>query len=535
MSNSKNPKNKEAKDTEEKQKKTVTKYDRKVQRRKEQKAKEERDKKIGKVAGIVLAAALVCFVASFPIRTFLTVKGTYITVGGESISRVEFDYHYNVAMSNYLNGNGMWLQYMGVDLSGDLSKQMYSEDMSWKDRFDELAVEGIAQNEALIREGKAAGFVHDTAEDYKEYMDALRESASEQGITVKEYIQSLFGPYATESRVKPFVEKMMYANAYYQSVVDTMSFSQDEIEQYYDEDKNNYDRVDFRLSVVNAQLPKEPTELADPVETPAPAEGDSSGTTGTGTDGAQNAYTPSEAEIAKAMEIAKTEADELEKTIRTKGELTVGASYSDVTYMLRDWVFSEERKAGDTTVIEHSSAHSYYVLAFEKRYRNERLSADARVIVTDDGRGQEILDEWKSGTADEAGFAALCDKYGSSAGGPEGGLYEGIIVSNLSDELRDWLSDSSRASGDTVVISPEDGAYSYVIYYVAANRPEWILSIENTLRSNRASEYLEELVDSVSVEDKKGNLNYLKVYAQREAENKNSSEDATPTEAPGEQ
>ena len=78
MSNSKNPKdpknqeNKGTKDTEEKQSKIVTKYDRKVERRKEQKAKEERDKKISRITGIVLAAALVCFVASFPIRTYLT-------------------------------------------------------------------------------------------------------------------------------------------------------------------------------------------------------------------------------------------------------------------------------------------------------------------------------------------------------------------------------------------------------------------------------------------------------------------------------
>ena len=53
-----------------------------------------------------------------------------------------------------------------------------------------------------------------------------------------------------------------------------------------------------------------------------------------------------------------------------------------------------------------------------------------------------------------------------------------------------------------------------------------ILSIENTLRSNRASEYTDKLAESIAVEDKKGNLNYLKVYAKREenaqAEGENS-------------
>lgn len=507
--------NKETKDTEEKQKKIVTKYDRKVQRRKEQKAKEERDKKIGKAAGILLAAALVCFISFFPIRTFLTVNGTYITVDGESVSRVEFDYYYNIAMSNYLNGQGAWLYYAGLDLSGDLSQQMYSEDLSFKDYFDEMAVDLISQNKALVREARAAGFTYDTAEKYKEYMKTLRQYASEDGTTVRAYIQNMYGAYATESRVKPCVEEMMYANAYYEDVVEAMTFTQDQIQQYYDENKNSYDLIDFRLSNVSAELPEAPTELADPVETAAPAEGAEGN--GTGTDAA-GSYEPSEAEIAAAMEIARTEADKLEKTIKTEGEQTVGAAYSDVTYILREWLFSEERKAGDTTVIEDATYHSYYVLAFENRYRNEAISADVRVILTNNGNGQEILDEWKSGEATEESFAGLCDKYNDpSVTSSEGGLYEELLVSNLSEEMREWIADSNRVRGDTAVIAPEGDSYSYVIYYVAPKRAEWIVSIENTLRSARASEYIEELADSVNVEDRKGNLNYLKVYAQREA------------------
>lgn len=523
--------NKGTKDTEEKQKKTVTKYDRKVQKRKEQKAKEERDKKIGAAVGILLAVALVCFIASFPIRTFLTVNGTYITVDGENVNRVGYDYYYNVAVSNYLNGEGAWLYYAGLNLSGDLSQQMYSEDMSFKDLFDEMTVELISRNKALVKEARAAGFVYDSGEDYKEYMDALREYASEEGTTAKAYIRSMYGSYATESRVKPYVDEMMYANAYYESIVEAMTFTQDEIEQYYEEHKDNYDLVDYRVSSVSANLPDAPTELADPVETAAPAEGAEGDGTGT-----ESAYEPSEAEIAAAMEIAKTEADKLENTIKTEGEQTVGAAYSDVVYLLREWLFSADRKAGDTTVIEDTTNNRYYVLAFEKRYRNEAMSADVRVILTNAGNGQEILDEWKGGEATEASFAELCDKYNdTSVTSAEGGMYEELLVSSLSGELRDWISDSSRVSGDTAVISPADDTYSYVIYYVAPNRAEWIVSIENILRSNQASEYLEGLIDSVNVEDKKGNLNYLKVYAQREAEGENSPEEETPTEAPGEQ
>ena len=524
--------NKETKDAEEQKKKVVTKYDRKVQRRKEQKAKDERDRKIGMITGIVIVAALVCFIASFPIRTFLTLNGAYITVDGEKVSRVEYDYYYNISMNNYLSGDGAWLYYAGLDLSGDLSQQMYSEDMSFKDFFDEMAVDLIKQNKALAKEARGAGFEFDTDGNYKEYMETLREYVSEEGITAKAYLSSMYGPYATESRIKPYVKELMYANAYYESIVSAMTFTQDEIQQYYDEHKNSYDLVDYRLSTVSAELPKEPTELADPVETAAPAEGTEGGEAGE--------YEPSEAEIAKAMEIAKTEADKLEKTVKTEGEQTTGVAYSDLAYLLRDWMFSEERKAGDTTVIEDTANNRYYVLAFEKRYRTEAVTADARVVTTSSGNGQEILDEWKSGEATEESFAQLCDKYNDPTFAPaEGGLYKELFVSRLSGELKEWISDSSRAAGDTAVISPAEDTYSYVIYYIAPGRAEWIVDIENMLKADQASEYIEKLIENVSVEDKKGNLNYLKVYAQREenagSEGNNSPEDTTPTEAPGEQ
>lgn len=94
---SKNKETQSTEHTEQKPEKVVTKYDLKMQRRKEQKEKELRDRRIGGIVCILLAAALVCFVASFPIRNILTVKGTYVTVNGEKINRVEFDYYYQTA------------------------------------------------------------------------------------------------------------------------------------------------------------------------------------------------------------------------------------------------------------------------------------------------------------------------------------------------------------------------------------------------------------------------------------------------------
>ena len=53
---------------EQTEQKVMTKYDRKVQKRKEEKEKEKKEERISTAIGIVVLVALVCLVASFPIR-----------------------------------------------------------------------------------------------------------------------------------------------------------------------------------------------------------------------------------------------------------------------------------------------------------------------------------------------------------------------------------------------------------------------------------------------------------------------------------
>lgn len=512
--------------TEEQQKKVVTKYDRKMQKRAEQKRKAERDRKISMVVSIVICVLAVCLIASFPIRTYLSVNGAYIKVAGEKVTRVEFDYNYHMILNNYSSQNGYYMSLMGVDLSGDLSTQMYSETMTWQDYFEHLAVENIAGNKALRDEMKAAGFTYDTTQEYEAYLESIKEAAAAAGTTEKAYIQSVYGSYATASRLKPFVTEAMQLNAYYELVCEEKAPSDAEIQAYYEENKDSYDSVDYRLTIVNAELPTEPTDLADPVEE---TEGEESADTDT-----ETAYEPSEAEIAHAMELAYAEAEAALETISTDGELRENVSRASVASLLRDWMFSEDRKAGDTTIVENSASNLYYVAEFIDRYRDETPSVDFRVIFVaadDTLREDAILEEWKGGDATEDSFAELADKYNETSGG--GGLYEGMLSSGLPEALADWLYEDGRAAGDTAAITGGEDEDSYVVYYIGTNDPQWSLSIESTLLNETMSAYMEEISQGYEVEDPKGNLNYLKVEAAAESASSESSEE--PSEAGSEE
>jgi len=83
--------------------------------------------------------------------------------------------------------------------------------------------------------------------------------------------------------------------------------------------------------------------------------------------------------------------------------------------------------------------------------------------------------------------------------------------------LAEWLRDSGRAAGDTAVISPEAEELTYVLYYIGTNDAEWMVDVKNTLLADVMTEYLDGITADISVADPKGKLNYLKVYAAREA------------------
>ena len=469
---------KKEKDTEQK---VVTKYDRKMQKRKEQKEREAKEALRAKIITTLVIVLVVGFFAYFPIKDYLAYSKTFITIDGENISKLEFDYNYNYVKNNYISQNGTSMAYFGIDLTGDLTTQMYSETMTWQDYFEQMAVENIVQNRALEAQAQAAGFTYDTSKEYKDFKNALNEVAAQIGVGRDDYLQSLYGTYATLGRISGYVKEDLKLNAYLEQVAEEKTPPIEEVKAYYESSKDNYDSVDYRMTKISAQLPTETT--------------------------------PTEEEISKAMADALAEAKEAEKKVKTEGELQENVTKAYVVSTITSWLFDSTRKAGDTTIIEDPANNQYYVLAFEKRYLDETPSVDVRVLLTEDMNGQELLDKWKAGKATEDSFAELCEKNSVDVTAIDGGMYEAVTKTGMPEELSAWLFDTARVAGDTTVIDSEDGSYQFVMYYVGTNSPEWQLSIEEMLLTTILEGYLKDITANIQVSDPEGNLNYLKLEA----------------------
>lgn len=471
--------------------KIVTKYDRKVQRRKEEEARAKREKQISRIIGIVILVLIVGAFLYSPIRKFAAAHSTYITVGSHKISEVEFDYYYALASNDYLDTYGSYLSYLGLDISGSFENQAYSDTMSWKDYFDQLAVNAIIQNKALLDEAEAAGFTYDASAEYEAFVANSKEAAAEAGVTLGRYYRATFGQYATASNLKPFIEEGYIASAYYRAVAEAREAGEAEIRAYYAENTATYDSVDYLLTQIDAEIPEAKVI----------------------TDEGGNEFTeePTEEEIQAAMDAAKEQADEALLVIEEEGTETVGSLRSGVSTYYRDWLFDDARKEGDTTVIEDSVNYRYYVLMFERRYLDESLiTANIRAIMTTGSNGEAILAEWEAAGATEEAFISLVPIYSQDTySNNSGGLYKDLNHASLSgDALNNWVFAEERKAGDTVTIT--DQGVTYVLYYVSQGRPEWQASIANTLLSDTMNTYMLEIEEKYEISDPKGRLTYLK-------------------------
>lgn len=493
--------------SEEKQK-VITKYDLKVQRRKEEKEREERAKRVSTTVTIVILVALVCLVLSFPIRTYLTLHSSFIKIGNEDVTKVEFDYSYYTVLNNYVSSYSSYLSLFGLDPSGDLSTQMYSSTMSWKDYFEEQTVDSMRRSKALKADAIANGFTYDTKAELDKYVEQIKAGAQESGLSLTKYVQQLFGPYATIDRIKPFMEEAIFVSKYNDKLSGDFAPSKEEIEAKYAEDPQSYDSIDYRILSFDAEFPTEPTDLALPEDEREYTDN---------ADGTKT-YKPSDAEKEKAMAEAKKLADAALSTVKSEGQEVKNVQYSSTNTVIRDWLFDTSRKAGNTSVMEDTSMDRYYTIEFVKRYRDETPTVNARILVADnESDAQEIYDTWQSGGATEEYFAELADGKYIDKSVAEGGLMEGLTVDqDIYEELIDWLFAEGRKVGDSGIVNIDE-VVSFVIYYSGEGDPKWYNTIKSNLRSTALNEYVDALQEKCEVQDPKKNLKYIDIRADEEA------------------
>ncbi len=482
-------------------------------------AAEAKKKSLKKVRNIIIAVVVVLVIAAiFVINSNLFYTGmTAVEINGTKYTAAEVNYTYRTLYSNYLNQissaaqqYGMdateYASMLGLDTSKSLDDQKYyfgDGTQTWGDYFRQQAIDSLRTMTMHVDKAKAEGF--SLSEEELEEIDVdlswYEYYASISGYSsVQQYLAAQFGKGVTMDTVRKMTQLSELSSHYAQKVQDSFTYSDETLDEWYAERKEDYDMITFRSFFVNG-----------------------SGTT--------ISSDPTEEDNETAMEHARITAETLVDIVSDEESFEMVASGQEgreanrdligsrthamgknLSTFYKEWLLDESRRFGDIEILEATSG--YYVVFFISRDDNSytmkqvrhilvKAEADENGEYTDEAKAAALaqaeayLDEWKAGEATEDSFAEMATEHSEDTGSnTKGGLYDQVVRNAYVPEFEAFAFDESRQPGDTGIVYGESDSYAgyHVMYFVGEGEryDHYIASSE--LRSGDATAWEEENV-----------------------------------------
>ncbi len=509
------------------------------------------EKRTNLLYGVIAAAVLVAVIASFVWRSdFIPKTTTAATIDGEKYTAAEVEYYYQTAYRNFVSNSqySYFLSYLGLNTNATLKSQSINSTaaamlgielpdadaesaeadsdadplaptgMTWHDYFLDEALDNMRVIQAALKAAEAEGFQYPAGvqAQYDDNMDALKAVAAASGISVSQYLKGNFGAGVTEKVYGEQLMRVLRYSAYADAYQDSLTYSDSELEETYNADRNTYDHVSYE--VVSFSGAAEST-----------------------TDDEGNTVEPTEEEAAAALEAAQDLAQTVLDGFQDGGDLEELANENDGTYsknengtysagsVMSEWLYDSARKSGDASTLADGTVQ--YVVVFHDRFRDENPTIDIRHILVPLGSGsiaegeegyedqqaqlkadahakaEELLAQWQSGEATEDSFAALAMTESTDGSKYDGGLYTEVYQGQMVTEFNDWCFDTARQSGDTGVVDTQYG--SHVMYFSGVNAARWQTQVAANLRTEAYTAWEEDLVKDVTVQRSESGLKHI--------------------------
>ena len=504
-----------------------------------QQKKAKQKKIITWVATAAIAVALVAAIIFMSIPATPDLEGSVVAEGaGFEVDNAMFAY----LLYDNLYQYSSYLSYYGYDTSLPLKSQTgacaLDSSKTWYEYFCSAAISQFNQYIALAAAAKAEGMKlsDDDVKSIDEQFDALEETAYKKGYgSVNKYLSAVYAPGVTAGAVRRVVELEMLAGNYVEKFVDSLSFTDEQMNKYREDNPGSFLKVDLVSYTFSENYVKDATSdqkqaVKDKIKAQAEA---FIAENNTDIEAFKNAIY----DLVKAAEDAKTsssattatsgsateEDEEKAKEDALKKYITTGALYDKTkaeaaaTKAYYEWAYSTERKAGDTYIEEGTSttAASYTVYMLETPvYYDTYVTQSVRHILfsVDSGlkgtaldkafeaakaEAEKVLEEYNKGDKTAEAFGELAKKHTDDSNGADGGLYENVFKGALTDEFEDWMYDEARKVGDVELVKTTYGWH--IMYYEGAGDIAWKVTAEAGLQEEEYNAHLEDLIKEYSV------------------------------------
>ena len=506
----------------------------------------------------IIALVLVAAIAIVAVRGVvqsgkLQLDSVAAVVGGKELNAVELSYYYFDAIdkaysdwySQYGSNTAVYLEILeGLKISAPLEDQVHDKKTgeTWADFFVKQAIEDAKRTYLLCDLAKKANYKLDTeaTEAIDGQIGTLQFWAAYSGYSnVEKYLGSIYCYGADLDNYRSYLESRQLADAYLAHYTESLSYTNDQINEYVKEKLNDYNSYTFSSVYLSY------THFL------GPGVKDDKGNV-TYTDAERDAARAKAKETAENLLSAKT-FEELETAVKAlainKDKTNASATNnknvlgSKLPTLMKEWLTSADRVKGNNTVLVNDYTpeddnkdddktpekviNGYYVVIFDSVNDNKvptvdvhhllkafvdegkdnKKDDDGKVIYTDAEKktakeaAEKLLKDWEAmeGGKTLENFKKLVEKNtDDTASAKTGGLYENISYDqNLVEPFLNWCIDENRKVGDVEIVETEYGYH--IMYFAEKNEMNYRdLLITNDMRVADAQKWYDEQFKTIT-------------------------------------
>lgn len=407
------------------------------------------------------------------------------------------------------------------DMSIPADVQFYGSNpfKTWHEFFVDEAVMTLAEIHTVSEEAKKAGFVlpQEGLDQIESTKFALDTSWIGYYSNKEAYIRGQFGEDMTEAAYIDMVERETLSNYYQTHLYENYEFTDDELNVYYEENRDEMDLVTF----TQFNFTTESLGLGVDAET---------GLTEEPTDEQKEAFDADKeamGELADELVEALEDGATLEEVEKDFGSKATSISLSDVWPSLSlasqenygTWLIDSEREAMDYTKTGSGTGYNatYTVTIFEGRERAEEVTSNIRHIYiaaneesvpteeewdASEILAEEMLAQWIADGESVDDFAALAMEHSADSGSAAvGGVIENVsTMSGYVSTFSDWATDPERKAGDTGIVKNTGSAVQgwHIMYFEDWAEEMWKTNATIGLTNQTLEQWQEELFEPLS-------------------------------------
>lgn len=486
----------------------------------------------------IFLAAVIAVVATFGVRYYTVPNGkegkymnpasVVATVDGQKISIGMYDYYYASIVSYYEQYASYG--YYSLDTTKDYSKQYTTDDdgnkVSWQKFFETEALKEVEQITTYYSKALEEGVTLTSAQKktIDKQISTLKDSASQNDVSLDQYIKANFGTYCSEDTIRIMLEQYYLSANYKGKFKSEAKVTDNDVDKYYNDHKNDYKKIEFYYiaSPYDATDDNSKNESIKTAEKIMAKMKDKKSVIALVPE-VYSSYIDSQVKSSMEQDSTLTEKkarEEAVKSYESNVVTTVSGSDSPFDDKMNTWLFSDDTKVGSKKYyIDESAGYIYIVLKTSKasveedetytvrhilvapESSNSSSSTSEKTEYTDEQwaaakkKADSILAKFNKTDKSEYEFAKLAEQYSTdsastSSGSNDsfGGLYESVTLGQMVPDFEKWSIDDSRKYGDTGIVKSD---YGYHIMFFINDCPEYQSKIIAQIKSDRLSNMID--------------------------------------------